>query len=810
MDDLLRDVRFAVRMLIKNPGVTAAAVLALGLGIGLTTTTFSIAYGALMRGLPFERSERIMHLEANNPSQHEDSLEVWQLEFLDWRERQTSFEGLASFYSGTVNLSGDSQPERYDGAFITANAFSVLRVKPLLGRALQPADEAPQAEPAVVLGHNLWRSRYGGDPKVIGRPVRVNGRPGTIVGVMPPGFAFPIAQEVWVPLQIDRAKLEGRDDGTTLEVFGRLKDGVTPEQARAQMSGVAKALAREYPDLHRGRGITVKPYTEEYLGPEVFSMLSVMVLFGLVVLLIACANVASLMVARATRRTREIAIRSAMGAGRRRVVTQLLVESLMLSAAGALLGIGLAFVGVQLFNGAIYGPGGNTPPFWIRIAVDAPALLFTLGVTLLAGLTSGLMPALQASRTDVSSVLKDEGRGSTSLRLGWLSRAIVVSELAVCCMLLVGAGLMVKSILKLRTADFHFDSGNLLTVRIALFQASYPEPAVRAKFFDDLVRRLEARGGVESVAVASSLPVTGSGRDYFRIEGKAYPDERELPSAWTADVSPGFFRTLRARLVAGRDFGAQDGAGGAPVLIVNQSFAQKAWPNGDPLGRRVRLGRKPDSPWRTVVGVVPDLKWEGLESDEGGTAGVYLPLAQETPNFATAIVRTRGEPLAMAPVVRQDVLALDRDLPIYFVRSMDEVVANSAFFFNLFGTVFSVLGACALVLASVGIYGVIAFAVGQRTQEIGVRMALGAHRGNVLAMILRQGTVQLAVGLGAGLALAFAVCRMMRFLLYQVEPTDPPTYGLVSVVLCLVAFLASAIPARRAARVDPLVAIRSV
>ncbi|HEV2851255.1 MAG TPA: ABC transporter permease [Thermoanaerobaculia bacterium] len=810
MASIGQDVRFGVRMLFRNPGVTLAAVLALGLGIGLATAMFSIVYGALIRGLPVPEPERLMHLENANPSREEPSLEVFLHDFLDWRERQKSFEALAAYRGGTLNLSGDNgQPERYDGTYISANGFDVLRVKPILGRSFLPEEDTPQGQPAAILSYGVWKKRYQGDPKVLGRAVRINGQPGIIAGVMPQGFAFPSDTEVWTTLRLDPARVE-RGKGNTLEVMGRLRDGVSLEQARAEMNGLAKAIAAEYPKTNEGRAAVVKPWMKEVTGGGMATVLWTMFAFCLVVLLLACTNVASLMMARVSRRTREIAIRSSLGAGRWRLVAQLLFESLILSSLGAVLGVAFAYWGVKLFNAAI---AGSNPPFWIRIAIDPAALAFALGMTVVAALVSGLLPALQASRTDVGEVLKDEGRGSSSLRLGRFSRLVVIGEVAFSCLLLVSAGLMIRSVVAVRTIDLGFEPKNLFTARVALFEAAYPGEAKRAAFFEDLLERLASQPEVATVAATTNIPGGGTGLWRYRLEGGSYPTERDLPQTHVAMVSRGFFDVFGARILAGRDFGRLDTAGGLPVVIVNQSFAAKVWPGQDPLGKRVRLQEELDEtnpPWRTVVGVVPDLKMEGIEDNDGETPdGFYLPLSQRCPGFVSLTARSRtGNPLALTAVVRQQVNAIDPDLPIYYVYSMEQIMERGMFFPNLFASLFAIFGVAALLLASVGIYGVIAFSVNQRTQEIGIRMALGAQRRSVLRMILRQGMLQLGIGLLAGLLLAFFASRLLESILIGIKPQDPVTFTLVSFILATIAFIACWIPARRAMRTDPLVAIR--
>jgi putative ABC transport system permease protein len=811
MTQLLRDLRFGFRVLAKTPGHTLAAVLALALGIGLSTAMFSIVYGAVLRGLPFERSDRLMHIENDNPSKDQRSIEVSLPDFLAYRERQRSFEGIAAFNDGTVNLSGDERPERYDGAFISANFLDLLRVRPLLGRGFRPEEAAPGAAPVVLLGWGVWQTRYDGDPKVIGRPVRVNGEAGTIVGVMPQGFAFPLTQEVWVPLREDTQKMQ-RGKGETLEVFGRLRGGVSLEQARSEMQTITKALAAEFPETNEGRGAVVKPYTEEFIGKNAARLLYIMLGACLFVLLLACTNVASLMMARASKRTREIAIRSALGARRRRLIGQLLTESLLLSFLGAALGVLLASVGVRIFNAAIVD---KNPPFWVHIAVDPTALLFTLGAAVLAAAVSGLLPAFQASRTDVNEVLKDEGRGSSSLRVGAFTRGVVIFEIAISCVLLVGAGLMIQNVIKM-AGRIEVDTASLFTARVALFDSMFPEKDDRVRFFDGLLERLRDDPAVRAAAVSTYLPGTGAFTTRFAIEGAVYPKPEDHPSAHIGWVSSGFFETLGVGVDQGRDFNLQDRKDSLPVAIVNRSFARKHWPGQDPLGRRIRQvtgapasAEAEPEPWRTVIGVVPDLGMAGLEDDEPESQGFYIPVRQDVPSFASLVVRTRDRnPMTVTDRVRGHVTALNRDLPIYWVLSLERVVAGAAFFSRLFATLFSIFGVAALVLASVGIYGVIAFSVQQRTQEIGIRMALGAQQGNVLGMIVRQGLAQLAFGLGLGVLGAWPAAKLLGNFLVGVQPHDPPTFLGVCLVLAAVALFACWVPAQRASRTDPLVAIR--
>ncbi|HEX7183014.1 MAG TPA: ABC transporter permease [Thermoanaerobaculia bacterium] len=810
MPDFLRDLRYGLRMLMKSPGYSFAAALALALGIGLCTAMFSIVYGAMFRGLPFEESDRIMHMENARPSRDEPSLEVYIHDFLEWRQRQTSFEGFAAFDGGSLNLGGAGEvPERLEGCFVTSDFMKLLRVRPILGRDFIAADDAPDAEAVVLLGYGVWKSRYGGDPQVVGRKVRANGEPATIIGVMPQGFAFPVNQQAWTTLRLDPLRTE-RGQGRTLEVLGRLKPRVTLERARAELAGIAKAIAAEHPETNEGREARVKPIMEEFIEGPLRALFYLMLGACLFVLLIACTNVASLMMARASRRTREIAIRSALGAQRGRVIAQLLTESLLLALGGAVLGILLAEAGVKGFNAAI---SGTDPPYWLHIAIDPPALLFALGATLLAALLSGLMPALQASRTEITEVLKDEGRGTSSLRMGLFTRGVLIFEVALSCLLLVGAGLMVKSIVMARTLDLGFEAEGILTARIALFEKAYPEKERRAAFYQTVADRLRENPNVEAAAMGSILPASGAWTTRYALSGRSYASEEDHPVAAYGPISPGYFEVFGLRILQGRDFDQRDATHSAPVVIVNESFARAAWPGESPLGRQIRLigGEEAEKePWRTVIGMVSDSQMKGFNAEDAEKwDGFYIPLAQEAPQFASVLIKVRqGTPESLSGPLREIVTDLDRDLPVYFVRSMQETMDRNLFFSNLFGTLFAIFGASALLLASIGIYGVISFSVHQRTQEIGIRMALGAQRNSVLRLIFRQGMLQLGVGLLVGLILAWLGSKVLAVFLIGIQPHDPGTFATIILVLTAVALFACWIPARRAAGTDPLVAIR--
>ncbi len=806
MSGLLKELRYAVRMLRKNPGTSLIAVLALGLGIGLTTIMFSIVYGGVWKGLPFEGAEKLIHLERNNLAEDIESMEVPIHDFLDWREAQTSFEGLAGFYSGTVNLAGTERPERYDGAFISANAFELIRVQPLLGRNFQEGEDTPAADPVMLLGYHVWQDRFGGDPEVVGQIARVNGEQTTIIGVMPEGFRFPIAEDVWLPLRMDPLELD-RDEGLTLEVFGRLNDGVSRDQASAEMQAIAVRLAEEYPETNEGVGAVLQPYVDEYIGAEPRAMLYTMLAAVFLVLLVACANVANLLLSRAATRSKELAIRSAVGASRLRVIMQLVGEGVVLASAGAILGIGISVLGIGMFNRALEP---TDPPFWIDIGLNTVVLVFVIGVTVLAGVLSGILPAIQASGSAVNEVLKDESWGSSGFRVGKLSKGLVVGEIALSLGVLVAAGLMIKSVTNLNTLDYGFDTETTFTARMGLFEADYPDTTSRREFYREVLRRVEQRPGVEAAAIVTALPGAWSYGSRFGIEDETYDRDQDYPVARFASVSADFLDVYGVKVLEGRTFGPEDAYDAMPVAIVNQSFAEQFYPEGSAIGKRVRQGdSETEEPWRTIVGVVPDMYMQGLSNTEDDPWGVYFPLDQYDTRFAYVALRSAGEdPMTLAAGARDDVMAVDQDIPLYWVQTHQAAIDEQTWFFRIFGNLFMVFGFVALFLAAVGLYGVMSASVSNRTSEMGIRMALGAQGGDVLRLVMKQGAVQVGIGMALGLALAALLSRGLELILFQVEPWDPFVFALIAVVLAAVGMLASYIPALRATRVDPAVALR--
>jgi predicted permease len=797
-------VRYSVRSLRQQPGLSIVAVVALGLGIGLTALMFSIIQGAFLRGLPFPEADRILALGTVRTGDSQVDQGTQQHDFDDWRRVQESFEIFGAYYAGTINVSDGRGPaERFDGAFLTASAFEAISATPFRGRLFRESDEVPGAAKVALLSHGLWTRRYLADEQIVGRTIRVNGQPTTVVGIMPEGFAFPTNATIWVPLTLS-LEASRKGEATELLVFGRLASTATLDTANAEFASLSKRQAETYPTTNALRSSLVRPFISSFIGPDVTSTMYTMLgaVFG--VMLIACANVANLLIARTSVRTREMAIRTAIGATRAHIVKQVLTDTLLLALAGTTLGLVIAQTGIVIFNRAIID---TDPPFWIDIRIDGLVLLFTVGLAMIATLAAGLLPALQASRMDVNEILKDESRGSSGAKVGRLSRALVIGEIAVSCGLLVASGLAIQSIINLRTTDFGFPAHEIFTTRMGLFDTTYPDAATKGRFYRDLRERVLAIPGVTGVTMATDLPATGAGGTTFALPGQTYTREEDYPSSARVSISPGFFDTFTRPIVRGRDFTDADTADSPRVVIINESFARKYFANTDPLGRTLTLGRTADAPVVTVVGIAPDVYLGDILQRE--PEGLYVPLAQEPARFVSLAVRGPADVMSLASPVRQAVAAVDPDLPIYWVRTLEAWVAEDNWHFSVFGGLFSVFGVAALFLATVGLYGVMSFSVSRRTQEIGVRMALGADRGRVLRLVLSQGAWQIGLGLVFGTALALGLSQLLTVMFFGVEPFDPLVFGVVITTLVVVAVLACLIPARRAMQVSPLTALRS-
>jgi predicted permease len=803
MQAVLRDVRYGARSLRKSRGLTAVAVLALTLGIGLTTTMFSIVYGALIKGMPFPEADRLVAIARQNLSRSNNLIQQMPtLDFLDYRAQQRSFSSIAGYRAGTVNISGAEKAERYDGAWVSAELFQVLQVQPLIGRPFTRAEETPGNGNVAILSYAIWQDRYAGDPSIIGKSLRANGVPYTVIGVMPAKFGFPDQQAIWMPLEVDAAKVQ-RGRGEPLRVVARLKPGVSFDAANADVAAIARRIATDNKNTNEGLTAVARPIMETQIGPQPRRLLWTMLGAVFFVLLIACANVANLLLDRAAHRTKEVGIRTALGASRLAVVRQFLSEAIVLAAAGAVFGTLLAQVGVTLFNRAI---ADTNPPYWLDIRLHPPVLLFVVATAFIASLFSGAIPAYQSSRADINEILKDDSRGASSFRIGRLSRALVVFEIALSCGLLVASGLMVKSVAKLRTLDPGVATENIFTARVG-FPDTYTDSAARKRFFEQLTPQLSAVPGVQSVALTSQLPGTGSDGSPFAIEGKAYASDRDYPITQMLTVASGFFKTFEVVPVEGRAFTDDDKATSVPVVIVNQSFVRKHFGSGSALGRRIRLGpAESKEPWRTVVGVIPDI----FTGDTGNPrdAGILLPLLQNEQRFVSMAVRAPNA-MALTPQIRATVAALNADIPIYWVYPMKTAIEKNLWHIRVFGGLFMAFGFAALLLAGIGLYAVMAFSVSRRAREVGIRIALGARTSHVLRLVFRQGIIQLAVGITLGLGLAAGVSQLIAAALFEVQPRDPWTFASVVAVLSAAGLLACYIPARRAARVDPLSAMRA-
>ncbi len=811
MTSLISDLHFGLRMLLKTPTLSLLAIITIGLGVGLTTHTFSSVYGTILRGVPVPGEERLTFIGENRLELGITQMEMSVHDFEDLRAQQTSFEDVAAFYQGTVNIAGDeSPPERFAGAYVSANALSHLGVEPFDGRTFREGEDAPGASPTIILGHHVWENRFGSDPAIVGKFIRVNGVTAEIIGVMPPGFRFPFLEDVWLTHRIDRAGLP-RGEGEDLDAFGRLREGISLDAARAELSAIGAGLARTYPESNEGIGMIASPYEERFMPPEIQAVLWVMLAATFGVLLIACVNVANLLMARASVRSKEVAIRTALGASRWRVVRQLLMESLVLVVLGGALGLILAYVGLQPYRAAV---AGIYKPYWIDFPMDGPVLLFSLLVTAVAAIAAGVLPAVRASGIEPGETLKDESRGSSSLRLGRLSTFLVISEITVSCALLVGAGFMVKSVINLKNVELGFETDGVLAGRVGLFETDYPDPETRDQFFTLLKERLEAEPRVQAAAVGSSLPGLGGPRYFLSVEGEAYPTDRDHPAVLTTTVSTGYFDVFGVRLAEGRDFDAvETRIGGDPVAIVNRSFAESYLGGSGAIGRRIRLGISNSTRrWRRVVGVVPDMhvggNVGGIGDDQERPERIFLPQGALDQSFMSLAIRTSGPPSVMAPSVRSMVAELDPNLPVYDLLAMDQAIEESTWAFGLFGSLFSIFGAVALFLACVGLYGVMAFWVSQRRLEMGIRMALGAEAKTLVRMVVVKGGKQLLIGISAGILLGFLMARSMSVILYGVETGDPTVYLLIVLTLAGTGLLACFLPARSATRADPLDALR--
>jgi putative ABC transport system permease protein len=800
-------LRYGARMLRRNPGFTAVAVVALALGIGANTTIFSCVNALLLRPFDFATQERLVMVWAQKLAVGNIRGSVSPGNYNEWREQAGVFEELVTYNQQHFNLTEGDQPERLTGSRVTTNFFKALDVKAERGRTFLPEEGLEGRSAVVLVKHSLWQRRFGSDPALVGKTISLDGRPHTVVGIMPQDFEFPMnGSELWAPMAFSQKEATNHYSHY-LQVFGLLKPGATLEQARAEMGAIAARQQEQYPDANAGRTAFVEPLRDSFVRGSRMYLIIMMWAVGFV-LLIACANVANLLLVRGASRRKELAIRLALGAGRWRVVRQLLTESLLLALVGGALGVFLSVWGIEFISKGIPPTYTQYIAGWRKLGLDWQVLGFTLLASLLTGLVFGLAPALQTTSVNFNESLKEGGKGASSggARRNLLRSALVVSEVTISLVLLIGAGLMIRSFVELARADLGLRAENVLTLELSPSRDKYPEPGQRIEFYERLLERVGQLPGVDEVAAVNFIPIDrgGTSSSNFTVVGQPPPPKGQEPYAEYRMISPRYFEAIGTPLRQGRAFTAADDERSPRVVIVSETMARRFFPGGKAVGGHLVINEK-DGPLE-VVGVAADVKDEDIE--EEAELSVYLPYRQDPWWKMGLIIRTASGPEGLAPAVRSEVLALDRDLPVYNVRTMQAVIDETLSPKRLAMILFGFFAFCALLLAAVGIYAVMSFAVTQRTHEIGVRMALGAQASDILRLVVGHGVLLTLAGLGLGLAGSFALTRAMSELLYGVSATDPLTFAAISLLLAAVALLASYIPARRATKVDPMVALR--
>ena len=830
LDSFRQDVRVGLRLLLKDKGFCFLAILVLGLGIGGATTQFTVVNAIVLRGLSFPHPEQLMTVGLIDPkaSDPNNNFGLGNIpsaqDYEDLRNAQQSFAMMAAYLNGsTINVTYKNNPQRYTGGYVTEDFFKILGVKPIMGRDFMAEDNKPGAEKVAILGHEIWRRDFNADSNIVGQSVRINGKPATVIGVMPPNFKFPVAEELWVPYY-NEFPLQPRGNprfgasSTAPAIMGRLKPGVTLDQVNAEFVGLARRLAQENPKTNQNlTSASVQPLLHSMVGPQFRQTVWAMLAAVILVLLIACVNVMNMQFGRAVLRAKELAIRSALGATRWRLIRQMLTESLVIAAFGAVFGILLAYWAVDMFTRTVSALPVPLP-YWFQFTIDSRVLVFTVAVTFLATIASGLIPAIVSAHGNAAEMMKEGGRGNSSRLVNVITRVLVIGQIALTAALLIAATLQIKSIRNQLKLDYGYDENAIYSARIGLMEGAYPNDDARREFFKRAVRSLRADPQFESAAMSSRFRMTFDGQAQYEVDGQNYLTDRDRPRGNFEWVSDNYFTALGLKILEGRDFTIDDVDSKQPVALVNASFARKYWGNQSPIGRQVRI-YNPAQPqaWRTIVGVVPDTLMQGPFDQQTDNAGFYMPLLGATPatQFCTVLVRPRAGEGAetLGPALSRAVAQIDRDLPIYFpgtpARLHNEILGGNRIIANLF----AIFGGVAFLLSAVGLYGVMSFSVNQRTQEFGIRMALGADAARIFRMVMTQGAWQLAIGLvlGAGgiaLLLGVLVAAALRNILFKVNALDPSIYLAVAGLLTIVAAISCFVPARRATRVDPMEALR--
>jgi predicted permease len=812
MQSLLQDLRFAARRLVKDRWFTLAAVVALALGIGANSAVFTLVNAVLLRGLPLDNADRIMWIDSRD--QRGRGVGVSFQDYEDWRAASRTFSGMTLVQNGTMIISGDEPlPESYPGGFISANAFDVIGVKTQLGRGFLPEDDKEGAPPVALISGGIWKTRYASNPAIIGKAIRVNTIPATIVGVMPDGFKWPFQSEVWMPMAQRSPAFRLPRQGRSFMAYGRLADGATLEQARSEMKNIAAQLSNQYQDSNKDLTAQVTPFLDFVIGPQIKTMFWALMGAVAFVLLIACSNVANLLLARAADRSREVAVRVALGASRWRVVRQLLVESVLLAVISGIAGLGLGYLGIQWFDGETQSVGR---PYWMTFDMDARVFGFFAIVCIATGIFFGLAPALHISKTNVNEIMKEGGRsGSGGRRTRRWTAALIVAQLTLTLVLLAGAGFMMRSFVNLYQLEVGIDTSRMVTMGFILPTRKYTTIPSRVDFMRQMEERLNANGAIAGATISSNQPLGGGANRQLEIDGKALADGETPRTALMLAVGARYFDAVGVSLLRGRTFDVSEGTPGREVVVINQRLASKYFANADPVGQRIRLKEdNPNAPayaWATIVGVAPNIRQRtGGQGDPEPDPVVYIPHSQNTGlvGLGNVLVRARGNPAEVMPVVRKEIFALDPDLSLANMRTLDESLAQQRWFPRVFGIMFTVFAGIAIVLAAVGLFAVTAYSVTQRIQEIGIRMALGAQARQVSWLILRRGLIQLTIGLVLGLAGALGVGRLLGSLLFQTGPADPVTLVSITLLLIVIAVTACLWPAWQATRLNPVTALR--